>query len=105
MLHKARVLHGDGLTVTGKSVSENLKDVKPYPEGQGVVASFDNPIKKNSHIVILYGNLAKGGAVANITGKEGLSFTGKAIVFDSEEACLKAILDGREKKGNFFVIL
>lgn len=104
MLHEAGLLHGDCLTVTGKSVSENLKDVKPYPEGQGVVASFDNPIKKNSHIVILYGNLAKGGAVAKITGKEGLSFTGKAIVFDSEEACLKAILDGRVKKGHVIVI-
>ena len=104
MLLEAGLLHGDCLTVTGKSVSENLKDVKPYPEGQGVVASFDNPIKKDSHIVILYGNLAKGGAVAKITGKEGLSFTGKAIVFDSEEACLKAILDGRVKKGHVIVI-
>ena len=104
MLHEAGLLHGDCLTVTGKSVSENLKDVKPYPEGQGIVASFDNPIKKDSHIVILYGNLAKGGAVAKITGKEGLSFTGKAIVFDSEEACLKAILDGRVKKGHVIVI-
>ena len=104
MLHEAGLLNGDCLTVTGKTVGENLKDVKLYPEGQGIVASFDNPIKKDSHIVILYGNLAKGGAVAKITGKEGLSFTGKAIVFDSEEACLKAILDGRVKKGHVIVI-
>ncbi|HZX13275.1 MAG TPA: dihydroxy-acid dehydratase [Thermodesulfobacteriota bacterium] len=98
------LLHGDCLTVTGKTVGENLQDVKPYPDGQEIVASFNNPIKKDSHIVILYGNLAKGGAVAKITGKEGLSFTGKAIVFDSEEACLKAILDGRVKKGHVIVI-
>ncbi len=104
MLLEEGLLHGDCLTVTGKTVSENLKDVKLYPEGQGIVASFNNPIKKDSHIVILYGNLAKGGAVAKITGKEGLSFTGKAIVFDSEEACLKAILDGRVKKGHVIVI-
>ena len=98
------LLHGDCLTVTGKTVGENLQDVKPYPDGQEIVASFNNPIKKDSHIVILYGNLAKGGAVAKITGKEGLSFTGKAIVFDSEEASLKAILDGRVKKGHVIVI-
>ena len=104
MLHEAGLLHGDCLTVTGKTVGENLKDVKPYPNGQEIVASFNNPIKKDSHIVILYGSLAKGGAVAKITGKEGLSFTGKAIVFDSEEACLKAILDGRVKKGHVIVI-
>jgi dihydroxy-acid dehydratase len=104
MLLEAGLLHGDCLTVTGKTVGENLKDVKPYPNGQEIVASFNNPIKKDSHIVILYGNLAKGGAVAKITGKEGLSFTGKAIVFDSEEACLKAILDGRVKKGHVIVI-
>ncbi len=104
MLLDEGLLHGDCLTVTGNTVSENLKDVKPYPEGQGIVASFDNPIKKDSHIVILYGNLARDGAVAKITGKEGLSFTGKAIVFDSEEDCLKAILDGRVKKGHVIVI-
>ena len=104
MLLDEGLLHGDCLTVTGKTVVENLKDVKHYPNGQEIVASFNNPIKKDSHIVILYGNLAKGGAVAKITGKEGLSFTGKAIVFDSEEACLKAILDGRVKKGHVIVI-
>jgi dihydroxy-acid dehydratase len=85
-------------------VRENLEDVKPYPQGQEIIASLDNPIKKDSHIVILYGNLASQGAVAKITGKEGLSFTGKAIVFDSEEACLKAILNGTVKKGHVIVI-
>lgn len=98
------LLHGDCLTVTGKTVRENLEGVKPYPQGQGIIAPFDNPIKKDSHIVILYGNLASQGAVAKITGKEGLSFTGKAIVFDSEEACLKAILNGTVKKGHVIVI-
>jgi dihydroxy-acid dehydratase len=104
MLLEEGLLHGDCLTVTGKTVRENLKDVKPYPEGQRILASFDNPIKRDSHIVILYGNLAKEGAVAKITGKEGLSFTGRAIVFDSEEASLEAILDGRVKKGHVIVI-
>lgn len=98
------LLHGDCLTVTGKTVEENLKGVKPYPNGQEIVASFDNPIKKDSHIVVLYGNLATLGSAAKITGKEGLSFTGKAIVFDSEESCLKAILNGKIKKGHVIVI-
>ncbi|MGH7800667.1 MAG: dihydroxy-acid dehydratase [Thermodesulfobacteriota bacterium] len=104
MLLEEGLLHGDCLTITGKTAGENLIDVKPYPNGQEIVASFNNPIKKDSHIVILYGNLARDGAVAKITGKEGLSFTGKAIVFDSEEDCLKAILDGRVKKGHVIVI-
>lgn len=98
------LLHGDCLTVTGKTLEENLRDVKPYPTGQEIVYSFDNPIKKDSHIVILYGNLTPKGAVAKITGKEGLSFTGEAIVFDSEEASLKAILSGKVKKGHVVVI-
>ncbi|MCI0454479.1 MAG: dihydroxy-acid dehydratase [Candidatus Dadabacteria bacterium] len=104
MLFEEGLLHGDCLTVTGKTVIENLKDVKSYPEGQKIVSSFENPIKKDSHIVIIYGNLAKEGAVAKITGKEGLSFTGRAIVFNSEEACLKAVLDGKIKKGHVIVI-
>ncbi len=104
MLFEEGLLHGDCLTVTGKTVIENLRDVKSYPKGQKIVSSFENPIKKDSHIVILYGNLAKEGAVAKITGKEGLSFTGRAIVFDSEEACLKAVLGGRVKKGHVIVI-
>ena len=104
MLLDKRLLHGDCLTVTGKTVAENLRDVKPYPSGQRVVRDFGDPIKKDSHIVILYGNLAKEGAVAKITGKEGNVFTGRAKVFDSEEAALKKILDGRIKKGDVIVI-
>ena len=104
MLLDRGLLHGDCLTVTGQTVRENLKDVKPYPPSQQIIRSFDNPIKKEGHIVILYGNLAPTGAVAKITGKEGLSFTGKARVFDSEEAALKKILDGTVKKGDVVVI-
>lgn len=104
MLLDKGLLHGDCITVTGKTLEENLRDVKPYPPGQQIVAPFDNPIKRDSHIVILYGNLAPGGAVAKITGKEGLRFRGRAIVFDSEEACLKAILSGRVKKGHVIVV-
>ena len=92
------------MTVTGKTVAENLANVKPYSDGQEIVRPFDNPIKKDGHIVILYGNLAKEGAVAKITGKEGSVFTGKAKVFDSEEDALKKILDGTIKKGNVIVI-
>ncbi len=98
------LLHGDCITVTGKTVAENLKNVKDYPVGQKIIRSFDNPIKSQGHIVILYGNLAPTGAVAKITGKEGLSFTGKAKVFESEETALKAILDGRIVKGDVVVI-
>ncbi len=104
MLLDRGLIHGDCLTVTGKTLRENLEGIKPYPQGQEIIAPFDNPIKKDSHIVILYGNLAPQGAVAKITGKEGFSFAGKAIVFDSEEACLKAILNGTVKKGHVIVI-
>ncbi|MFT7538212.1 MAG: dihydroxy-acid dehydratase [Lysobacterales bacterium] len=98
------LLHGDCLTVTGKTLAENLKDVKDYPKNQKVIRPFDNPIKKEGHLIILYGNLAPTGSVAKISGKEGLSFTGKAIVFESEEKALKAILDGKVKKGHVIVI-
>ena len=104
MLLDRGLLHGDCLTVTGKTMAENLKDVQPYPAGQDVIRSFDNPIKKNSHLVILYGNLAPTGAVAKISGKEGLRFNGRAIVFESEEKALAAILDGTVKKGHVIVI-
>ena len=98
------LLHGDCLTVTGKTLAENLADVKPYPENQEVIHSLDNPIKKDSHLVILYGNLAPGGAVAKITGKEGLRFIGIAKVFDAEEQALHSILIGDIVKGDVIVI-
>ena len=104
MLLDRGLLHGDCLTVTGRTVAENLQDAPPYPPGQDVVRGFDNPVKKSSHLVVLYGNLAESGAVAKISGKEGLHFAGKAIVFDSEEAALKAILNGTVKKGHVVVI-
>src|SRR5690606_16271124 len=75
-----------------------------YPEGQEIIRPIDNPIKKDSHLRILYGNLAPGGGVAKITGKEGEQFTGKARVFDSEDEGMKAILDGRIKDGDVIVI-
>jgi len=100
----AGLLQGDCLTVTGKTVREDLAGVQPYPPGQTIIHPLSDPIKKDSHLVILYGNLAPEGAVAKITGKEGLKFTGKAIVFESEEKALKAILDGTVKKGHVIVI-
>jgi dihydroxy-acid dehydratase len=98
------LMHGDALTVTGKTLAENLKGAPDYPAGQDVVRSFDNPIKKDSHLVVLYGNLASNGAVAKISGKEGLRFTGRALVFESEEKALAAILDGTVQKGHVIVI-
>ncbi len=104
VLLDAGLLHGDCMTVTGKTVAENLKSVKPYPTDQDVVRPLSNPIKKDSHLRILYGNLAPQGSVAKISGKEGLTFSGKAIVFESEEAALDAILKGRVKAGHVIVI-
>jgi dihydroxy-acid dehydratase len=104
MLLENGLLHGDCLTVTGKTMAENLADAKPYPMGQDVVHGFDHPVKKDSHLVVLYGNLAPTGAVAKISGKEGLRFTGKARVFESEETALQAILDGTVKAGDVIVI-
>ncbi len=104
MLLDHGLLHGDCLTVTGKTMAENLENAPAYPVGQDVVRGFDNPIKKNSHLVVLYGNLAPGGAMAKISGKEGLVFKGTAICFDSEEAALQAILNGTVHKGHVVVI-
>jgi dihydroxy-acid dehydratase len=104
MLLDHGLLHGDCLTVTGKTVAENLRHVGPYPADQDIIRPFSDPIKPDSHLRILYGNLAPGGAVAKITGKEGLTFSGKAIVFESEEKALAAILDGRVKAGHVIVI-
>lgn len=101
---EAEMLDGSCLTVTGKTLKENLANVKAYPSDQDIIRNFNNPIKKDSHLVVLKGNLAPTGAVAKITGKEGLSFTGNARVFDSEEECLKGILNGTVKKGDVLVI-
>ncbi|MGA9778071.1 MAG: dihydroxy-acid dehydratase, partial [Verrucomicrobiia bacterium] len=98
------LLHGDALTVTGQTMAQTLGGVKTYPAGQTIIQPFDKPIKKDSHFVILRGNLAPEGAVAKLTGKEGLRFSGKAIVFESEEKALDAILDGTVKKGHVIVI-
>ncbi|NOR71545.1 MAG: dihydroxy-acid dehydratase [Methylomarinum sp.] len=98
------LLHGHCLTVTGKTLAENLADVKPYPEGQDIIRPLDNPIKKDSHLAVLYGNLATEGSVAKITGKEGLVFTGSAKVFDAEEQALQSILNGDIVKGDVIVI-
>ncbi|MFW2405863.1 MAG: dihydroxy-acid dehydratase [Gammaproteobacteria bacterium] len=100
----AGLLHGDCLTVTGKTLAENLADVESYPDDQVIVHDFDNPIKKTSHLVVLYGNVAPEGAVAKISGKEGLSFSGTARCFSSEETALQAILDGTIVAGDVMVL-
>jgi len=102
MLEKG-ILNGDCITVTGKTLGENLKNVKPY-KNNDIIRAFGNPIKENSHLRILYGNLAKDGAVAKITGKEGTSFTGSARVFNSEEEGVEAILSKNIKAGDVVVI-
>jgi dihydroxy-acid dehydratase len=104
MLLDQGLLHGGCMTVTGRTVAENLSEVAAYPAGQDVVRDFAHPIKAESHLVILHGNLAPTGAVAKITGKEGLSFTGSARVFESEEHCLQAILDGGIRHGDVIVV-
>jgi dihydroxy-acid dehydratase len=105
MLLNAGLLHGECITVTGKTMKQNLAKVKAsYPTGQTIIRSLKNPIKKDGHLVVLYGNLAPEGAVAKISGKEGLSFAGRARVFDSEEKSMKAILAGRIAKGDVVVI-
>lgn len=98
------LLHGDCLTVTGKTLKQNLANVGSYPKGQDVVRPFNRPVKKDSHLVILKGNLSPTGAVAKISGKEGLQFTGSAKVYESEEKALKSILDGNVKAGDVIVI-
>jgi dihydroxy-acid dehydratase len=105
MLLEAGLLHGDCMTVTGKTVAENLANSEiEYPEGQDVIRPVSDPIKKDSHLRILYGNVAPGGSVAKISGKEGLSFQGRARVFESEEAAMTAILDGKIEAGDVIVI-
>ncbi len=100
----AGLLHGECLTVTGKTLAENLATCPDYPEGQDIIKPLDSPIKPDGHLTICYGNLAKKGAVAKITGKEGTKFSGKARVFDTEEDALKRILDDTVQKGDVIVI-
>jgi dihydroxy-acid dehydratase len=97
-------IHGDCLTVTGKTIAENLAEVPRLAGGQKVVMPLDKPIKKTGHISILYGNLAAEGAVAKITGKEGTRFVGKALVFDSEEDCIKVLAGENVAEGSVIVI-
>jgi len=104
MLLDRGLLHGDCLTVTGKTLAENLETVVPYPEDQQIIHAFDNPIKADSHLRILYGNLAPEGSVAKITGKEGTHFSGRARVFHSEEEAQARILDGTVVAGDVLVI-
>jgi len=104
MLLDEGFLHGDCLTVTGKTVRENLKEVKPLLKNQDVIHPLKNPIKKSGHIQILYGNLATEGAVAKITGKEGERFEGTARVFDDEFSAIDGIRSGKVKKGDVVVI-
>ena len=104
ILLDAGLLHGDCLTVTGKPLAENLAHIKPYPQGQDIIRRLDDPIKADSHLAVLYGNLAPEGAVAKITGKEGTRFTGSARIFHSEEDALQAILSGKIIAGDVIVI-
>ena len=103
-LLKKGLLHGDCLTVTGKTLAENLLDVEDLAEGQDIIKTIESPIKATGHLRMLYGNLALDGSVAKITGKEGLTFTGKAKVFDSEYDANDGIRDGKVGKGDVVVI-
>ena len=100
----AGMLHGDAMTVTGKTLAENLENVADYPEGQDVILPYDQPVKKDSHLVLLRRNLPPTGAVAKITGKEGLRFEGTARVYHGEEGALAGILNGEVKAGDVIVI-
>ena len=104
LLLQEKLLHGHVITVTGKTLSENLQEVKEYPRNQDVIRSFNNPIKKDSHLRILYGNLAPEGSVAKISGKEGTVFKGKARPFNSEEQAMKAILGNDIHEGDVIII-
>ncbi|MCZ6853236.1 MAG: dihydroxy-acid dehydratase [Gammaproteobacteria bacterium] len=104
MLLDEGLLHGDCLTVTGRTVAENLARVEPYPSEPQVIRPLSNRIKKDSHLVVLYGNLAPAGAVAKITGHEGLSFAGRAKCFHGEEAAMRAILAGLIEKGDVVIV-
>ncbi|MDF7807615.1 dihydroxy-acid dehydratase [Pontiellaceae bacterium B12219] len=103
-LMKEGLIDGSCMTVTGKTLKQNLALIKPYPKKQDIIRPMSRPIKKQGHLVILKGNLAPEGAVAKISGKEGLQFEGKAVVFNSEEQALKKILEGAVKAGHVVVI-
>ena len=98
------LLHGDCMTVTGQTMSENLSRIKPYPDEQQIIRPLANPIKKESHLVILRGNVARDGAVAKITGHEGERFEGTAKVFHGEEAAMAAIMEGTVVEGDVVVV-
>lgn len=104
MLLEAKLLHGDCLTVTGRTLAENVATVDYYREGQDIIRSLDNPIKRESHLVILRGNLAPEGAVAKITGHEGERFEGRARVFHGEEAAMASIMNGTVVPGDVVVV-
>src|SRR5579871_1345837 len=104
MLLEGGRLHGDCLTVTGRTLEENLENTGMYLAGQDIVRPLSDPLKKDSHLVVLYGNVAPEGAVAKITGKEGLTFSGRARVFEGEERATQAILDGTVRAGDVVVI-
>jgi dihydroxy-acid dehydratase len=98
------MLHGECMTVTGKTIAENLAEIAGFTEGQKVILLIETPLKKNGHLQILYGNLAEKGAVAKITGKEGEYFEGAAVVFNNEFEVIDGIANGKVKKGNVVVI-
>ena len=98
------LLHPECLTVSGKTLAQNLENIAAYPNDQTIICSLDSPIKDTSHLRVLYGNLAPEGAVAKITGKEGITFTGPAKVFDSEEEGMEAIQGRKIQKGDVIVI-
>ena len=104
MLLQEGLLHGDCMTVTGKTLADNLAVVENYPAEQKIIRPLSNPIKKDSHLVILRGNLAPGGAVAKITGHEGLTFTGTARCFRGEEAAMAAIMAGQIVAGDVVIV-
>jgi dihydroxy-acid dehydratase len=104
MLLDEGLLHGDVMTVTGKTMRANLKSAPSYPKGQDIVRGFDNPIKPTSHLVVFRGNLCPGGAVGKISGKEGMKFSGRAIVFEREEDALQGILNGQVKAGHVIIV-
>jgi dihydroxy-acid dehydratase len=104
LLLKEGLLHGDCLTVTGKTLAENLEELPDLTPGQKIIYPIADPIKATGHLQILYGNLATEGAVAKITGKEGLSFSGPAKVYDSEDDTLEAIKQGKVTHGDVIVI-